>query len=391
MSLLLSLLACAEPAVEGSIRSGAHAPGAEAGAAPYAGGDDALARVRILSPTDGATAANPVTFTVEAQGVARVQILAEGWPLSDPWDPGSSDSLTYTFNWEGPRYISLVGTDERGCLKASHDIELTVGGGDGEAVDPQVSILSPGDGETVENPVTFEVGAEGVALVRLWADGWPLGDAWDPAASGSLVYTFTGTDTPRVVTREGLDEDGAVGAADAITLTATDPDVGDPRLDVPYFYQYDNRYAPSSTCGVTGGAMLIDYWWGAGFVTPDELYLGYGLSQGQSPEGLEQIYRWEGLYAQSGRRGTRADLRAHLDAGRPVVVHGFWTAAGHISVITGYDADGWWVNDPAGDWYQCYGCGISGEQVFYPYSGAWDEDMSWDGDIWWSVGDARPF
>ena len=56
----------------------------------------------------------------------------------------------------------------------------------------------------------------------------------------------------------------------------------------------------------------------------------------------------------------------------------------------GYDADAWIVNDPAGDWHACYGCG-GGEGVRYPLGGTWDDRMSWDGDIWYSVTSNAPF
>ena len=59
-------------------------------------------------------------------------------------------------------------------------------------------------------------------------------------------------------------------------------------------------------------------------------------------------------------------------------------------MLIGYDASDWIVHDPAGDWYNCYGCG-GGEAVRYPRNGSWDNRLSWDGDIWYSVADTRPF
>ena len=73
-------------------------------------------------------------------------------------------------------------------------------------------------------------------------------------------------------------------------------------------------------------------------------------------------------------------------AGRPVVVHGFWTGPGHIAVIVGFNSSGWIVNDPAGDWEVCYGCG-GGKGVRYNYGGGWDNKLSHDGDIWFSTMD----
>ena len=214
----------------------------------------------------------------------------------------------------------------------------------------------------------------------------PLGS---PGEAGELTYEFLGVDIPREITLEGLDDTGQVLAYDRISLVVTNdtetsesswPDSG--FASVPYYYQYDNDFEPGSTCGLTSAAMVV----GARGRnrTPDALYLDYGKSQGQSPEGLAQLFRWEGFSADSGRYATRAELRSMLDAGDPVVVHGYWTSAGHIAVLVGYDSAGWIVHDPAGDWYQGYGYS-SGERVHYPYGSSWDDGMSWDGDIWWST------
>lgn len=263
------------------------------------------------------------------------------------------------------------------------------GGEDTVGDDPvgaSVRILSPADGATVENPVTFTIAADGVATVALDADGYALGEAWDPSVTDELSYSFNGTGYERLITLTGYDATGAALATDQVTITVAAEGV---QLDVPYFYQYDNAYEPSATCGVTSAAMMVDTW-NPGSVTPDSLYLRYGKAQGQSPAGLAELYEWEGLYADWTTTGTRDQIRAHLDAGRPVVAHGWWTSAGHVVIIIGYDEEDWIVNDPAGDWYDCYGCG-GGEAVHYPLDGAWDEEMSVDGDLWFSVASSSAF
>ena len=71
-------------------------------------------------------------------------------------------------------------------------------------------------------------------------------------------------------------------------------------------------------------------------------------------------------------------------------MHGYWTGSGHITVIVGYDETDWLVNDPAGDWYTCYGCGYA-DHVRYPMGGRWDDLMSWDGDIWFTASSDTAF
>ena len=249
---------------------------------------------------------------------------------------------------------------------------------------PQVTIHAPGDGARLENPVRFDLSVVDVEHAVLDADGYELARV-EPGRS-ELEYTFSGTGYPRVVTLTGYDATGAVAALGRVTIEI---DPGEVSLDVPYFYQYDNDYEPSGTCGVTSAAMLVDTFH-PGSVTPDSLYLAYGKAQGQSPDGLAELYREEGLKAAYSYSGTRAEVRAHLDAGRPVVAHGYWTGSGHVAVIVGYSDTEWIVNDPAGDWYTCYGCGEA-DHVRYPIGGAWDDEMSVDGDVWYSTADTSAF
>ncbi len=246
-----------------------------------------------------------------------------------------------------------------------------------------VRFLSPGDESVVSNPVTFSFEGSGIHTLVLKAESWKIRQ-WAPASeTWSTTYTFLGTDTPRLMRVQGLDEEGRVIAEDEIGIVVSSG-AGD-ALDVPYFYQYDNAYEGWATCGITSAAMLINYW-RPGAVTPDALYVEYGKSQGQSPSTLAQLYRWEGLSASYVTNGTRGQIRGHLDAGRPVVAHGFWTGSGHIATIIGHDSNGWIVHDPAGDWEVCYGCG-SGAEVHYAYGGGWDGRLSHDGDIWFSTAD----
>ena len=82
---------------------------------------------------------------------------------------------------------------------------------------------------------------------------------------------------------------------------------------------------------------------------------------------------------------TIEDLKAHLDRGYPVIVHGYFTSFGHIIVLKGYNDSGFIAHDPYGvfpykDWrsgkdvtysYQFIKdkCDIDGIWAHFPYKG----------------------
>jgi len=237
----------------------------------------------------------------------------------------------------------------------------------------------------------------GQAQVDQSRDGGTWNDLgrWNfPAGQGSVVLSRKGAAGKFVVadairlTRCGTQP--VEGTSDAPS-NSTPSTANQVALAVPYFYQYANAYEPSATCGITSAAMAINYWL-PNNLTPDKLYAQYGKAKGQSPEGIASLSKSRGLKAKHTRSGTREQIRAHLRAGRPVVVHGFWTGPGHIAVIVGFDSSGWIVNDPAGDWEACYGCSsVAGKNAHYSFGGAWDQKLSYDGDIWYSTSDTRSF
>ena len=162
------------------------------------------------------------------------------------------------------------------------------------------------------------------------------------------------------------------------------------RLDVPYYYQYDNKNEPKATCGLTSGAMLLSYMLKKK-VTPDSLYEKYGKGQGQSPSQLAALYKKRDLKAQYTYNGTRQMVRNHLISERPVVMHGKFTTSGHIILIVGYDKRGFIVHDPAGGYDHCYGCGFHGKYVRYNYNSSADRAMGVDGHLWFSVAGKSDF
>ena len=102
-------------------------------------------------------------------------------------------------------------------------------GDDADATsEPWVRIESPDDGAIVDNPVTFTIAAGNVVRVRLFADEWALGEAWDPAERTTHTYNFSGTNYERNVVLRGYGDEGATQevASDAIVITPRSVDIG---------------------------------------------------------------------------------------------------------------------------------------------------------------------
>jgi len=132
-------------------------------------------------------------------------------------------------------------------------------------------------------------------------------------------------------------------------------------------------------------------------LTPDELYRKYGKAKGQSPVGLAEIYRKELGFGQGTYEGSIAQIKRHIDAGRPVVIHGYFTGSGHIMTVIGYNNTGLVVHDPSGKWAGCFKCGYAGrtstngKNITYSYGALLGNVIGRDGDIWLSVGSKQAF
>ena len=157
---------------------------------------------------------------------------------------------------------------------------------------------------------------------------------------------------------------------------------------VPYFSQRDYGGSQAwSICGCTSVAMVLAYY---GLdVTPDTVLRGYGKASCQSPVGCEAVFEANKLKANSTYNGTWKQIRDQLDQDRPVVIHGRFTASGHIIVVIGYDENGYYCNDPAGKWEQVTGDSYldnpkNGAGVYYREEAMW-KACGKDRDVWYSV------
>ena len=127
-----------------------------------------------------------------------------------------------------------------------------------------------------------------------------------------------------------------------------------PKSETPYLYQYNNAIDGSGSCQNTSVAMVLNQY--GVKITPDELSRRFGTDLAKTPHGLERLFNTVAAEAGIPQRitahtdGRLEDIDALLDAGKPVIVNGWFTRSGHVIVTTGKTADGYKVNDPSGKW-----------------------------------------
>lgn len=129
------------------------------------------------------------------------------------------------------------------------------------------------------------------------------------------------------------------------------------RRPVPYYSQLSNETSPFGTCNLTSLAMVLEYLGAKQKTTlrfPDEL-IEFCESKNLDRHEVATLVEVAADYGQVDSfqsRATIAQIKAWLASPklRAVVLHGYFTASGHIIAVTGYDDDGFWVNDPYGEW-----------------------------------------
>ncbi len=108
----------------GTAGTSAGAAGTSAGAA---GTSSKAPSVAFVTPTNGATLANPVTFKIKAANVDEVEVFAdETYSLGPAFDPKKTDTLRYRFNYTGfSRPVHVVGR-VAGKEVAKEEITVTI-------------------------------------------------------------------------------------------------------------------------------------------------------------------------------------------------------------------------------------------------------------------------
>ena len=327
--------------------------------------DVVLGQTDMLNASDGMTLRmedvcdNPCRFEVE---VPEHTVYVEYFADNIYFGQGTSNSdfsHTYMFMQTGERKIEAVAFDGRDQflgydIKHIHIME-----------DDFVELISEPE---CSNPCIFSVNAsENIDRVQYLVDGWEIGSTSNAAYDFRITYDFhqTGVRTLEVLAYDG----DTVVATDTASIDVQSQGSGS-NINVPYFYQYSNALYPSRSCQNTSIAMVLAYFGWNG--VPDDITAYWGKNYAQSPHGLADVFNreasWRGINARITpvTNGTIAGLQAELDAGNPTIVHGYFTSYGHVMVVLGYDANGYYVNDPAGRWSQYF-------QGGYPY--AWNSTI----------------
>lgn len=106
-------------------------------------------------------------------------------------------------------------------------------------------------------------------------------------------------------------------------------------------------------------------------VTPDKLYekaqaMGLEVTDVSALTQLAAEFKVVDKFTSG---GTFDGLRKALDKGRPVILRGNFTNAGHIIAVKGYDKNGLLVNDPNGEWFwDGYDTYVTGESLHYSWN-----------------------
>lgn len=359
-----------------------------------------------LSLQSVAQAGTPLLMSAQAKGAVQTVVYEVDAGVVIGSGQGANHELQYTFWSVGVRPITVRGYDGAGGAVAVDSGMLMVlpSGDDSEAgSDPPPSSPPPadpspscpageisdcvgacfdacwvGDGicddgsNTVVNFMCDQLQMDGGDCDAGGSPGCPSGQQKD--CNGLCVKTqWIGDGFCDDGSQYNVDLDCAAfnfdeGDCGTVSPGSSGPS-GSTGADVsqlPYFYQYYNSLYPGASCQNTSIAMVLAHYGWSG--TPDDITSTFGKNLAQSPSGLAQVFNH---YAENlgiperivpHTNGSIGGLQGLLAKGKPVIVHGYFTSAGHVLVATAYSGSGYTVNDPAGKWAQSW-------QGGYPFPG----------------------
>lgn len=356
----------------------------------------------FVSITHNRSYENGVLLAVRAPAnTARVDYFADGKAAGTSSNPAGGFGVVVTVANPGYVVVAARAQDANGKLLGEVQAGIVL------KQPVEFGFVSPErEGGSYANGVWFKTrGPADVVKVRYTADGWPLGESTDIAGEFPVRYTFTSVGR-RTVLAEAFDIAGNRVDKATRSLVVVDETQGSatPTAPVPaalpYFYQYANQLAPGATCQNTSIAMVLAAFGWRG--RPDDITAEFGRTYAQSPAGLASLFntlaRRAGISArlQARTAGTLAGLRTLVNAGKPTIVHGFFTSFGHVLVVTGFDGTHYTVHDPAGTWNQAFGGGYphgweptAGRGIRYPKAaferaiGTYDGGAVVDGSLWY--------
>jgi uncharacterized protein YvpB len=133
------------------------------------------------------------------------------------------------------------------------------------------------------------------------------------------------------------------------------PLLPDVQLDVKHLNQLDNEFAPSGTCNITCCAMILQFYEinqrQRDISFEDELFLwikNNGLDRHVHAH-LVRLLQEYGIEDEFTTTATWKEIKQHLANGNPVICPGDYTSVGHIIVLSGYNSQGFIVQDPNGE------------------------------------------
>lgn len=160
------------------------------------------------------------------------------------------------------------------------------------------------------------------------------------------------------------------------------------KLKVKFKNQLDNKFNPYGSCNVTSIAMCLDYLGIKGDNShpqlEDQLYqimINKGWSR-HNPYDLATLVRYKGKNDHFNEHASIQSVKDSINNNRPTVIHGWFTASGHIIECHGYNEKGLICHDPYGNYLDHYQTEvIKGKDILYTYEMITQVCMP-DGNLW---------